>query len=100
LTSLPKVSKTAEDYFVQSNDVGKGSRPSSIASARANAAADVLTLREAAACLRVSPSQVIRAIAGKLAGGPILKHARVGRRILFKKEWLDEYLNELAALQH
>jgi excisionase family DNA binding protein len=57
---------------------------------------EIQTLKEAAAYLRISASQVIRATAGKLVGGPVLKHARCGRRILFKKEWLDEFLDELA----
>lgn len=56
---------------------------------------EVLTLRQAAARLQVSKAHVSNVINGKVAGVPPLRYARVGRRILIKSKWLDEWL-ELA----
>lgn len=52
----------------------------------------LLTVKEAAAFLRLAPDTVYRATkAGKLP------HARIGRSIRFSQEALEEYLNTPAA---
>lgn len=61
-----------------------------------NLHAQVLTLKEAAAYLRVSKGHASNVINGKVAGAPPLRHARIGRRIVIRLEWLDEWL-EMAA---
>jgi excisionase family DNA binding protein len=56
-----------------------------------------MTLKQAAAYLRVSGSHLLNAAKGKIPGTPVLRHARVGRRILFRRVWLDQWLEEAAA---
>ena len=53
----------------------------------------ILNASEAAAYLRISKTQLHKLINGKL-GEPIPRFATPGRRILFKKAWLDEWLEE------
>ncbi len=57
-----------------------------------NEQSKVLTLKQAAARLQVSKAHVSNVINRKVPGVPPLRHARVGRRILIKCEWLDEWL--------
>jgi excisionase family DNA binding protein len=52
----------------------------------------VLTLKQAAAYLRISKAHLSNVINGKVPGVPDLKNARVGRRILIKREWADTWL--------
>jgi excisionase family DNA binding protein len=52
----------------------------------------VMTLREAAAYLRVSKAHLSNLINGKVPGVPPLRHARIGRCILVRREWADEFL--------
>jgi excisionase family DNA binding protein len=55
----------------------------------------VLTLKQAAEELRISKAHLCNVLNGKVPGVPRLRHAQIGRRILIKQEWLDEWL-ELA----
>jgi excisionase family DNA binding protein len=57
-----------------------------------NEHSQVLTVTQAAARLQISKAHVSNVINGKVAGVPPLRHARVGRRILIKTEWVDEWL--------
>ena len=52
----------------------------------------VMTLTQAAAYLRVSKAHLSNVINGKVPGVPALRCFRVGRRILFKREWVDEWM--------
>ena len=56
-----------------------------------NEHSQVLTLKEAAAYLRVSKAHLANVINGKVAALP-LRHALVGRRILIRREWVDKWL--------
>jgi excisionase family DNA binding protein len=62
----------------------------------ANEDSEVLTLKEAAAYLRVSKGHLANVIRGKVAGAPPLRHALVGRRILIKREWVHQWLEMTA----
>lgn len=53
---------------------------------------EVLTLREVATILRCSKTHVSNAVNGKVPGLPRLTHVAIGRRILIRKEWLDEWM--------
>jgi excisionase family DNA binding protein len=55
----------------------------------------VMTLKEAAVYLRVSKAHLSNVINGRVRGVPPLRHAPIGRRILIRREWADEWL-ELA----
>jgi excisionase family DNA binding protein len=55
----------------------------------------VLTLRQAAEYLRISKAHLSNVINGKVVGVPPLRHARIGRRILFKREWADRWLESV-----
>jgi excisionase family DNA binding protein len=52
----------------------------------------VMTLKQAAAYLRISKAHLSNVINGKVAGVPPLRHAQIGRRILIKRGWADEWL--------
>jgi hypothetical protein len=52
----------------------------------------VLTLTETAAYLRVSKAHLSNVIKGKVPGVPPLRCARVGRRLLIKRERANEWL--------
>jgi len=56
-------------------------------------APQVMTLKEAAAYLRVSKAHLSNLINGKVPGVPLLRHARIGRRTLVRREWADEFLD-------
>ena len=64
---------------------------------RAETNSPVMTLRQAAAYLHVSAAHLLNAAKGRIPGTPALRHARVGRRILFKCTWLNQWLDEAAA---
>jgi len=51
-----------------------------------------MTLTQAAEYLRVSKAHLSNVLNGKVAGVPPLRHAPIGRRILIKREWVDEWL--------
>ena len=57
----------------------------------------VMKLAQAAEYLRVSKTHLSNVIGGKVAGVPPLRHARIGRRILIKREWADEWLETAAS---
>jgi len=52
----------------------------------------VMTLTQAAAYLRVSKAHLSNVINGKVPGVPPVRSFRMGRRILIKREWLDQWL--------
>lgn len=62
----------------------------------ANRTPEVMTLREAARYARVSTAHLSNVINGKVDGVPGLRHARVGRRVVIRREWADSWLDELA----
>jgi excisionase family DNA binding protein len=64
--------------------------------ARSETNSPVMTLRQAAAYLQVSKAHLLNATNGRIPGTPLLRHARVGRRILFKRAWLDQWLEQIA----
>lgn len=57
--------------------------------------AQVMTLQQAAAYLRISKAHLSNVLNGKVPGVPPLRHASVGRRILIKRIWADEWLEEV-----
>lgn len=59
-----------------------------------NEHSQVLTLKQAAAYLRISKAHLSNVINGKVSGAPPFRHAQVGRRILIKREWADEFLKK------
>ena len=52
----------------------------------------VMTLTQAAAYLRVSKAHLSNVINGKVPGVQPVRCFRMGRRILIKREWLDEWM--------
>jgi excisionase family DNA binding protein len=52
----------------------------------------VMSLRQAAAYLQVSKAHLSNVINGKVTGVPPVRSFRVGRRLLIKREWIDEWL--------
>ena len=54
--------------------------------------ASVLTLQQAADYLQVSKAHLSNVIAGKVAGVRPVRSFRLGRRVLIKREWIDEWL--------
>ena len=52
----------------------------------------VFTLKQTAAYLQISKAHLSNVIRGKVAGTPPLRHAQIGRRILIKREWAEEWL--------
>jgi hypothetical protein len=55
----------------------------------------ILTLKQTAAYLRISKAHLSNVINGKVTKVPPLRHARVGRRILIRQEWADEWLESV-----
>jgi excisionase family DNA binding protein len=52
----------------------------------------VMTLEQAAAYLQVSKAHLSNVIGGKVRGIEPVRCFRLGRRILIKREWIDEWL--------
>jgi excisionase family DNA binding protein len=52
----------------------------------------VMTLKQAAHYLQISKAHLSNVINGKVSEVPPLRCFRVGRRILFKREWVDEWM--------
>lgn len=61
-----------------------------------NEPVQVMTIIEAAKYLRVSRNHLLTAVHGRIKGIPPPQHVRLGRRILFRRNWLDEWM-EVAA---
>ncbi len=55
----------------------------------------VMTLTQAAAYLRVSKAHLSNVINGKVPGVPPVRSFRMGRRILIKREWVDEWMESV-----
>ena len=55
----------------------------------------VMTLQQAAAYLRISKAHLSNVINGKVPGVPPMRYAAVGRRILIKRVWADQWLEEV-----
>jgi excisionase family DNA binding protein len=53
---------------------------------------DVLTLREVATILRCSKTHVSNLVNGKFEGVPTLTHVRMGRRIMIRSSWLNDWM--------
>ena len=58
---------------------------------------NVLTLAEASEFLRCSKAHLCNLANGKVPGLPPLKRVRIGRRVLFRKESLEQWLREVEA---
>jgi len=52
----------------------------------------VMSLKQAAAYLQVSRAHLSNVINGKVFGVPPVRSFRVGRRVLIKREWIDEWM--------
>ena len=52
----------------------------------------VMTLEQAAEYLQVSKAHLSNVINGKVRGVPPVRSFRVGRRVLIKREWIDQWL--------
>ncbi len=61
-----------------------------------NVSGSVLSLSDAAAYLHVSKAHLSKVINGKVPGVKPVRSFRMGRRILIKREWIDEWLETAA----
>ena len=52
----------------------------------------VMTLKQAAAYLQISKAHLSNVINGKVPGVRPVRSFRMGRRILIKREWVNEWL--------
>jgi excisionase family DNA binding protein len=52
----------------------------------------VMTLTQAAEYLQVSKAHLSNVINGKVPGVPPVRSVRAGRRVLIKREWIEEWL--------
>lgn len=55
-------------------------------------ASPVMTLKQAASYLQISKAHLSNVINGKVAGVTPVRCIRMGRRILIKREWIEEWL--------
>jgi len=55
----------------------------------------VLTVKEAALMLRCSKAHLCNVLNGKVAGVPHLPAVRIGRRVLFRRDSLEQWLREI-----
>ena len=62
-----------------------------------DSAAEILTLSEAAKFLRISRSHLLNILKGKVSGVPVLPYIRVGRKLLFRRAALQQWLREAEA---
>jgi excisionase family DNA binding protein len=53
---------------------------------------EILTIKDVAQFLRYSKAHVTNVLHGKVAGIPRLTHVSLGRRILVRREWLNQWL--------
>jgi excisionase family DNA binding protein len=56
----------------------------------------VLTLKETAEYLGISKAHLSNVINRRVPGLPALRHAKIGRRTLIKREWADQWLEKAA----
>jgi hypothetical protein len=54
----------------------------------------ILTLHEVARRLRCSKAHAAKLVKGQVRGVPALAHLSMGRRVVVREEWLDEWMNE------
>lgn len=54
---------------------------------------DTMSLNQAAAFIGISKTQLIRAIHGRFDGKPF-PHIRIGRRIITRKTWVLQWLED------
>src|SRR5436305_11395988 len=54
-----------------------------------------LSLAQAAKYLGISKSHLANIIRGQVEGVPTLRHAKVGRRLLFRVTWLEEWVEKI-----
>ncbi len=52
----------------------------------------VMTLQQAASYLQISKAHLSNVINGKVSGVQPVRCFRMGRRILIKREWIEEWL--------
>ena len=52
----------------------------------------VMTLKQAAHYLQISKAHLSNVINGKVSEAPQLRCFRVGRRVLIRREWVDEWM--------
>jgi excisionase family DNA binding protein len=57
----------------------------------------VMTLQQAAAYLRISKAHLSNVIGGKVPGVRPMRSVRIGRRILIRQEWMDQWLEKSGA---
>jgi hypothetical protein len=57
---------------------------------------EYLIRKEAAEYLRISPAQISNLVHGRVPGMPQLRSGWAGRRMIFKRRWLDEFLEATA----
>ena len=57
-----------------------------------NGQTPAMTLKQAAAYLQISKAHLSNVINGKVPDVPPLRSFRVGRRVLIKREWVDEWM--------
>jgi excisionase family DNA binding protein len=58
----------------------------------------VLNLAEAAALVRCSRAHLCNIVHGKIPGIPVLPTVRIGRRVLFRRESLEQWLEAVEAV--
>lgn len=71
------------------------SQPTLAQKSSATERSHVLTLDQAANYLRISKAHLSNVINGRVAGVPPLRHAHAGRRILIKRTWADDWLEQM-----
>ena len=57
----------------------------------------VMTLQQTADYLQISKAHLSNILNGKVPNVPPLRHATVGRRILIRRIWSDEWLEKMGA---
>ena len=57
----------------------------------------ILNLAEAAALVRCSRAHLCNIVHGKIPGIPLLPTVRIGRRVLFRRESLEQWLEAVEA---
>jgi len=65
-----------------------------------NEQSPVLTLKQTAVYLGISKAHLSNVINGKVPGVPPLRHAQIGRRVLIKRAWADDWLEIVGREPH